>query len=122
MQRARTEISKENRKQYILDCAEQLILDEGLTSLSLEKKYLKSNLAVGTIYLYFSSKEDIIANLTVKSRQILFDKFTEHANKVQNPLEKIGSHPDSFLLILQRKTILQSARAKPTQGLKKLKS
>lgn len=103
MQRARTEISKGNRKQYILDCAEQLILDEGLTSLSLGRVSKKSNLAVGTIYLYFSSKEDIIANLTVKSRQILLDKFTEHANKVQNPLEKIEAILTAFYLFYKEK-------------------
>lgn len=103
MQRARTKISKENRKQYILDCAEQLILDEGLPSLSLGGVSKKSNLAVGTIYLYFSSKEDIIANLTVKSRQILFDKFTEHADKTQNPLEKIEAILTAFYLFYKEK-------------------
>jgi AcrR family transcriptional regulator len=90
MQRARTDISKENRKQFILDCAEQLILEEGLSLLSIGRVSKKSKLAVGTIYLYFSSKEDIIANLTIKSREILLQKFIEYTNKRENALEKIA--------------------------------
>jgi len=37
MLRVRNDISKENRKQFILDCAEQLILEEGLSKLSLAR-------------------------------------------------------------------------------------
>lgn len=90
MQRARTDISKENRKQFILDCAEQLILEEGLSLLSIARVSKKSKLAVGTIYLYFQSKEDIIANLTIKSREVLLQKFIEHTSKTENALEKIA--------------------------------
>jgi AcrR family transcriptional regulator len=90
MLRARNKISKENRKQFILDCAEQLILEEGLSNLSLGRVSKKTKLAVGTIYLYFNSKEDIIANLTIKSREILLQKFIEHTHKADNALEKIA--------------------------------
>lgn len=90
MLRARTELSKENRKQFILDCAEQIILKHGLSALSLMSVSKKTKLAVGTIYIYFKSKEDIIAHLTIKSREILLQKFTEHTNKKENALEKIA--------------------------------
>lgn len=89
MLRARTHISKENRKQFILNCAEQLILKEGLPSLSIQRVSKKSKLAVGTIYLYFNSKEDIIANLTIRSREVLLEKFIESTNKKENALDKI---------------------------------
>lgn len=75
MKRARTSLSKENRKQFILDCAERIIIEEGLSGLNLQNVSKKSNLAIGTIYLYFSKKEDLIAQLTLKSRQILLAAF-----------------------------------------------
>jgi AcrR family transcriptional regulator len=103
MQRARTDISKENRKHFILECAEQLIRSEGLASLSIGKVSKKSNLAVGTIYLYFNSKEDIIAHLTVKSRQILLDRFIEYANNVQSPLDKIEAILAAFYSFYKEK-------------------
>jgi AcrR family transcriptional regulator len=98
MLRARTETSKENRRQFILDCAEQLILEEGLSMLSIGRVSQKTKLAVGTIYLYFGSKEDIIANLTIKSREILLEKFIEHTNKKENALEKIAELLRAFYL------------------------
>ncbi len=96
MRRARTELSKENRKQFILDCAEKLILKEGLSKLSIERVSKRSKLAVGTIYLYFDSKEDIIAHLTIKSRDVLLKKFVEYTSNKENVLEKITEIPMAF--------------------------
>ena len=96
MRRARTELSKENRKQFILDCAEQIIIEKGLSTLNIASVSKKTKLAVGTIYIYFNSKEDIIAHLTIKSREILLQKFIEHTNKKENALEKIEELLISF--------------------------
>ncbi|HMO41450.1 MAG TPA: TetR/AcrR family transcriptional regulator [Saprospiraceae bacterium] len=90
MLRARTKISKENRKQFILDCAEQLIIEEGLSNLSLGRVSKKTKLAVGTIYIYFESKEDIIAHLTIKSRALLLQKFIQYSSQKENALDKIA--------------------------------
>lgn len=103
MKRARTELSKENRKQFILDCAEELILKEGLQKLSLIKVSKKSKLAIGTIYIYFKSKEEIIASLTVKSRHILLEKFIENTSQIENPLAKIEGILLSFYSFYKEK-------------------
>jgi AcrR family transcriptional regulator len=103
MKRARTELSKENRKQFILDCAEELIIKEGLQKLSLSKVSKKSKLAIGTIYIYFKSKEEIIASLTVKSRHILLEKFIENTSEVENSLAKIESILLSFYSFYKEK-------------------
>lgn len=103
MKRARTELSKENRKQFILDCAEELILKEGLQKLSLSKVSKKSKLAIGTIYIYFKSKEEIIASLTVKSRHILLEKFIENTSQIENPLAKIEGILLSFYSFYKEK-------------------
>ena len=96
MLRARTESSKENRKQFILDCAEQIILEDGLSTLSIGNVSKRSKLAVGTIYLYFKSKEEIIAHLTIKSREILLQKFVEHTHPKEDALEKIAALLHAF--------------------------
>ncbi len=103
MLRARTEISKENRKQFILDSAEQLMLEEGLSNLSIARVAKKSKLAVGTIYLYFDSKEDIIANLTIKSREILLEKFIEYTHEKEDALEKIAELLMAFYAFYKEK-------------------
>lgn len=96
MQRARTELSKENRKQFILECAEKLILEEGLPHLSIARVAKKSKLAVGTIYLYFERKEDIIAQLTIKSRELLLEKFKAYSAQKSDASEQIAQIMRAF--------------------------
>ncbi|HMR86630.1 MAG TPA: TetR/AcrR family transcriptional regulator [Saprospiraceae bacterium] len=91
MQRARNESSKDNRKQHILDCAEQIIISNGLDALSIARVAKESKLAVGTIYLYFEKKEDIIAQLTLKSRKVLLNKFIEYTQGPENALSQISN-------------------------------
>ncbi len=89
MKRARTESSKQNRKNDILGCAEDIIVHEGLTGLSLQKVAKRSGLAIGTIYLYFQKKEDLIASLTLKSRQFLLQKFKESIQLEDHAIRQI---------------------------------
>jgi AcrR family transcriptional regulator len=91
MKRARTELSKDNRKQFILDCAEDIIANEGLVDLSIAKVALKSKLSIGTIYLYFENKEDIIAQLTLKSRHVLLEEFSESVKDEANVITQISN-------------------------------
>lgn len=86
MQRARTELSKASRKKDILDCAEAIISKEGLSGLSLKAVAKKANLAIGTIYLYFEKKEDLIAALTLKSRHFLLEQFKQRIQNEANAL------------------------------------
>jgi AcrR family transcriptional regulator len=89
MKRARTETSKEDRRNFILSCAEEIIKIEGLAGLSLQNVAKKSKLAIGTIYLYFSKKEDIIAQLTLISRQFLLHSFEQSIEKEENAILQI---------------------------------
>jgi AcrR family transcriptional regulator len=89
MQRARTERSKASRKNDILDGAEAIISTEGLSGLSLKAVAKKANLAIGTIYLYFEKKEDLIAALTLKSRRFLLEKFSQSIQSEENALRQL---------------------------------
>jgi AcrR family transcriptional regulator len=88
MKRARNDQAKGDRKQDILNCAEEIIQAEGLEKLSIALVAKKAKLAVGTIYLYFPKKEDIIAHLTIKSRELLLRKFVESTHGASDALEK----------------------------------
>ncbi|GMQ29675.1 TetR/AcrR family transcriptional regulator [Algoriphagus confluentis] len=89
MKRARNKQAKGDRKQDILNCAEELIQERGLENLSIAQVAKKAGLAVGTIYLYFPKKEDIIAHLTIKSREILLQKFKESGESTADALIKV---------------------------------
>jgi len=89
MLRARDDKAKDLRKQHILEAAEQIIRTQGLEQLSIASVAKKVKLAVGTIYLYFPKKEDLIAQLTIKSREILLEKFKTSTAQSNKALEQI---------------------------------
>ncbi|NJL13866.1 MAG: TetR/AcrR family transcriptional regulator [Microscillaceae bacterium] len=87
--RARNDSAKDLRRQHILDCAEKIVLHKGLSQLSITAVAKEAKLAIGTIYLYFENKEELIAQLTLKSREILLQKFREGIALSPHPLEQI---------------------------------
>lgn len=84
-----TEKKKEDKSILILDAAEKILEEEGLNGLSISKVARRAKIAKGTVYLYFSSKEEIIGGLTVKARHALLDFFKEYCEAKKDPIEKI---------------------------------
>lgn len=80
---------KQNRKQQILDAAEAIMVENGLHGLSIDLIAQYTQLAKGTIYLYFKSKEEILSILTIKARELLLNEFKKIAIKDITPIEKL---------------------------------
>jgi len=68
-QRRRRE--KEERRQQILDASRTLLFKNGLNAISVNQIARQAELAVGTIYFYFRSKEDIFAALQEEGLELL---------------------------------------------------
>lgn len=85
----RKEQAKEAKYIAILDAAEAVIQEEGLSGLSINKVARKAKIAKGTVYIYFESKEEIIGGLTVRARHALLEYFNRYCEKQTDPLEKI---------------------------------
>lgn len=90
MHRKNEEVREQKRK-HILNCAEQIILRDGLADMSMNAVAKEASIAKGTLYLYFKSKEDIIAQLTNKARESLLTLFIHEAEKQEHFLDKIRS-------------------------------
>ncbi|MEY4539662.1 MAG: hypothetical protein RLZZ306_1419 [Bacteroidota bacterium] len=82
-------LEKENRRESILAAAENIMSIHGIHGLSIDLIANETQLAKGTIYLYFKSKEEILSILSVKARRILFQEFQKIEKKEINPLEKL---------------------------------
>lgn len=82
---------KEKLQRYnaILHAAEKILKENGLSSLNIESVAKETELAKGTLYLYFKSKEELIGALSVKSRVLLLNHFEQATKNVQNPIEKL---------------------------------
>ena len=68
-QRRRRE--KEERRQQILDASRTLLFKNGLHAISVNQIARQAELAVGTIYFYFRSKEEIFAALQEEGLELL---------------------------------------------------
>ncbi|MEL6971471.1 MAG: TetR/AcrR family transcriptional regulator [Bacteroidota bacterium] len=74
----------------ILQAAEQIMLEEGMDQLSMNKVARVAQVAKGTLYLYFDSKEAIIGELTIKSRRKLLHHFQQAIQQhPEQPLEQL---------------------------------
>ncbi len=82
---------KEKLQRYnaILEAAEKILKENGLNSLNIELVAKETELAKGTLYLYFKNKEELIGALSIKSRTLLLKYFQKATQKVDNPIEKL---------------------------------
>ena len=85
----RKEQEKENRRQVILDAAEYIMQLNGVYGLNIDMIATETQLAKGTIYLYFKSKEEIIAALSLKGRVLLLRAIQQEVNRHELPIEKL---------------------------------
>jgi TetR/AcrR family transcriptional regulator len=85
----RKQKEKLNRYNSILDTAEIIIKANGLYSLNMDMIARESQLAKGTLYLYFKSKEEILAALSIKARMLLLTHFERAAQRFQKAVEKL---------------------------------
>ena len=98
-------------RQVILDSAYGLIIQQGYAATSMRQIAERSNLALGSIYNHFSSKEDVFREI-VKERHPLFqilpvmisvrgDTTEEYVrNAARTLIEQLGHHPDFLNLML----------------------
>ena len=82
---------KLDRHNAILMAAEKIMQEGGLHSLNMDRVAQESQLAKGTLYLYFKSKEEILAELSLKSRNLLFVEFDTAVQRETDPIRQIRS-------------------------------
>jgi len=87
--KAREDREKDIRRQHILDSAEVVMQRVGLNKLSISAVAKEAKLAAGTLYLYFKNKEELIAQLVLKARQLLLDFFHKSVYQIDDPLEQV---------------------------------
>ena len=87
--KSRKEREKGNRREDILKAAETIMLTKGLYGLSIDLVAQETELAKGTIYLYFKSKEEILLVLSLKARTLLYKEFQKIEKSNESNIEKL---------------------------------
>jgi TetR/AcrR family transcriptional regulator, transcriptional repressor for nem operon len=65
------------RLRQILDAAEQLIVEHGYEGMTMEQVASAARVAKGTVYLYFSSKQSLLAGMQADVAQLFLDGPSE---------------------------------------------
>jgi len=85
----RKEREKERRRNEIIDAAEKIIFANGIDKATVENIAAEAELSKATVYLYYSSKEEIYFAISMRGQKILFDMFDKAVSNVKNTREKI---------------------------------
>ena len=117
---------KQARRRQIIDAARSLLFEKGLQATSINQIAKRAELAVGTIYFYYASKEALFAELQEEGLQLLMEEVHKASSTIDDPKERLRSmaiayydfsqdHKDYFDIIsyfLSSPTVLLSAELK----------
>lgn len=77
------------REERLLDEAGRLLVAEGFDGLTLDRLAAATHFSKGLMYKHFTSKEDLIAALAVRSLRVRLDRFTRAAGFRGTPRERM---------------------------------
>ena len=80
---------KQARRRQIIDAARSLLFEKGLPATSINQIAKRAELAVGTIYFYYASKEELFAELQEEGLQLLMEKVRQATSAVDGPKEQL---------------------------------
>jgi AcrR family transcriptional regulator len=87
----RKEKEKEKRRSEIIDAAEKLFFEKGFDGVSMDDVAEKAELAKGTLYLYFKSKDSLFFAVVLRGASILNGMFREYVSKGKTGADKLLS-------------------------------
>ncbi|CAM3741447.1 TetR/AcrR family transcriptional regulator [Mucilaginibacter galii] len=82
-------LPKLHREQQIIDAADHVLTNAGAQNFTIDKVVAHLGVAKGTIYKYYKSKDDVLAEMSVKALKILLDYFKAAVEKENEPLEAL---------------------------------
>jgi AcrR family transcriptional regulator len=99
---------KANRKNEILLRAEKLFSGKKGLNATMEDLAIKTELAKGTLYLYFPNKESILLALTKKGVGLLRKRLNKSLDETKTGLEQLSANGDIFVKFLTEKPFYAS--------------
>jgi len=82
-------LAQENTKDTILKSAYALFYREGFTRVSVDAIAEAAGVTKKTVYYYFKSKDDIVADVLTRQHAFVLDRFKSWAGKRENPINQV---------------------------------
>ena len=93
---ARKEKEKEQRRNAIIDAAQVLFFAKSYDEITIEAVAEKAQLAKGTVYLYFKSKEEVYSAVALRGARILNKLMKQKIRGKKNGLEKAFATGEAY--------------------------
>jgi AcrR family transcriptional regulator len=88
---------KQMRRDLILKASEEIFFEKGLRAATLDEVAERAEVSKGTIYLYFTSKEDLYYSLMTKGLSMLLKVFEDTEPDESNPQRALLQFGDAYL-------------------------
>jgi AcrR family transcriptional regulator len=98
----RREKEKEQRRNLILDAAQALFFSEDYDEITIEEIAGKAQLAKGTLYTYFMSKEALYSAVALRGVHIMNQMFRDAAGRCRNGMEKAFAIGEAYYEFYKR--------------------
>ena len=113
----RREKEKEQRRNLILDAAQTFFFSKHYDEITIEEIAEKSQLAKGTLYLYFKNKEALYSAVALRGAHIMNAMFKDATDRRKSGLEKSSAvgeayyefykrHPQYFRMLMEAENLL----------------
>jgi AcrR family transcriptional regulator len=93
----RKEREKLQRRQEIIDAAEKVFFSKGFASATMEDVASEAELSKGTLYIYFSSKEELYQVFVIRAISKLHELFIEFSSKQQDGISKVKAIGEAYI-------------------------
>jgi AcrR family transcriptional regulator len=101
--------AQEARRQRVIDAAMELALEGGYEAVQMRDVATRADVAMGTVYRYFSSKDHLLAASLVYWAEQLEARLAQHPAKGATPAERVTGVLDRALRSLARQPRLGAA-------------
>ena len=92
----RREREKEQRRNDIIDAAEQIFFSKGFDNASMDDVAEEAELSKGTLYLYFKNKEDLYLALHSRGHTLMKSMFEKAIMKSKTGIDKVRAIGDAY--------------------------
>lgn len=93
----RKEREKQQRRNDILDAAENVFFEKGLKNATMDEVAAEAELSKGTLYLYFKSKEELYLGITERALTVLKQMFQQAVKEKSTGIDKVLAIGEAFL-------------------------
>jgi len=93
-QSVRRRLAPEERRNHLLDCARQIVLDQGLSTLTMERLASEAGVSNPLIYKYFDTRLQLLQELLIREYKALQQSFTESEPRVGSYRDVLRGYVD----------------------------